>query len=270
MTDLAAHVVERVIPRVPVRQWVLSLPHAFRYRLAYDHARMVAVFGLFVRAVLGQYTRRARARGLLAAETGAITFVQRFGSAANLHVHAHVLVMDGVFTDVDGGGVIFRHLPAPSDQELRELLTLVRWRVLRHLRRHGWLSVADGDMDEVADDSAVLAACYRGSIARRQTLGSRAGAPLQRLGAERSRQRRERMLGPLQAHIDGFDLHARLAIATDHAGGVTRLEKLVRYCARPPLANDRLSLCADGRVLLELKTPWSDGTTHMAYEPVDF
>jgi hypothetical protein len=53
MTDLAAHSVDRVIPRVPVRQWVLSLPHAFRYRLAYDHARMVAVFGLFVRAVLG-------------------------------------------------------------------------------------------------------------------------------------------------------------------------------------------------------------------------
>lgn len=51
MSELAAHVVDRVIPRVPVRQWVLSLPHALRYRLAYDHPRMVAVFGLFVRAV---------------------------------------------------------------------------------------------------------------------------------------------------------------------------------------------------------------------------
>ena len=27
---------------------------------------------------------------------------------------------------------------------------------------------------------------------------------------------------------------------------------------------------ADGRVLLELKTPWSDGTTHLVYEPLDF
>jgi hypothetical protein len=97
-TDLAAHSVDRVIPRVPVRQWVLSLPHEFRYRLAYDHERMRAVFGLFVRAVLGFYTRKAKARGLRPAQTGAMTFVQRFGSAANLHVHAHVLVMDGVFT----------------------------------------------------------------------------------------------------------------------------------------------------------------------------
>jgi hypothetical protein len=27
---------------------------------------------------------------------------------------------------------------------------------------------------------------------------------------------------------------------------------------------------SDGRVLLELKSPWSDGTTHLAFEPLDF
>jgi hypothetical protein len=69
MTDLAAHIVEHVIPRVPVRQWVLTLPHAFRYRLAYDHPRMIAVFGVFVRAVLGFYARKARALGLGAGQT---------------------------------------------------------------------------------------------------------------------------------------------------------------------------------------------------------
>ena len=36
MVDTAAHLVDRVFPRVPVRQWVLSLPFALRYRLAYD------------------------------------------------------------------------------------------------------------------------------------------------------------------------------------------------------------------------------------------
>jgi hypothetical protein len=79
-----------------------------------------------------------------------------------------------------------------------------------------------------------------------------------------------RARGPLQAHIDGFDLHARVSIAADEAAGVGRLETLVRYCARPPLANERLSVRADGRVLLQLKTPWADGTTHVVYEPLDF
>src|SRR5213596_807259 len=40
MADTAAHLVDRVLPKVPVRQWVLSLPFALRYRLAYD-ARLV-------------------------------------------------------------------------------------------------------------------------------------------------------------------------------------------------------------------------------------
>jgi len=40
MADTAAHLVDRVFPEVPVRQWVLSLPYALRCRLAYD-ARLV-------------------------------------------------------------------------------------------------------------------------------------------------------------------------------------------------------------------------------------
>lgn len=36
MADTAAHLVDRVLPKVPVRQWVLSQPFALRYRLAYD------------------------------------------------------------------------------------------------------------------------------------------------------------------------------------------------------------------------------------------
>jgi hypothetical protein len=39
MTDVASHVVDQIIPAVPVRQFVLSLPHRLRYRLAYDHER---------------------------------------------------------------------------------------------------------------------------------------------------------------------------------------------------------------------------------------
>ena len=38
MVERAAHLVDHVFPRVPVRQWVLSLPPRLRYRLAWDHA----------------------------------------------------------------------------------------------------------------------------------------------------------------------------------------------------------------------------------------
>ena len=53
MAERAAHLVDDVFPVVPVRQWVLSLPHRLRYVLAWDHALCRAVSGVFVRAVLG-------------------------------------------------------------------------------------------------------------------------------------------------------------------------------------------------------------------------
>jgi hypothetical protein len=89
------------------------------------------------------------------AQTGAITFVQRFGSAANLHVHAHVLVTDGVFTAAESGGLTFHKLSAPSDRELQGALGHGR-RVLRHLRRHGFFDDAAGESDPIADSDPFL------------------------------------------------------------------------------------------------------------------
>ena len=38
----------------------------------------------------------------------------------------------------------------------------------------------------------------------------------------------------------------------------------------PPLARDRVRLRADGRVLVELKTAWRDGTSHLVLDPIEF
>jgi hypothetical protein len=49
----AAHLVDDVLPDVPVRQWVLTFPHRLRNRLAWDHDGCRAVTRPFVRAVFG-------------------------------------------------------------------------------------------------------------------------------------------------------------------------------------------------------------------------
>ncbi len=84
MVDTAAHLVDRVFPRVPVRQWVLSLPFPLRYRLAYDSKMLTAVLQVFIRSLFGFYRRLACDYGIDQTQCGAVTFVQRFGSAANL------------------------------------------------------------------------------------------------------------------------------------------------------------------------------------------
>src|SRR5439155_6826253 len=61
-------------------------------------------------------------------------------------------------------------------------------------------------------------------------------------------------------------IHANVAVRADDRQG---LERLCRYVLRPPVAQDRLELTADGRVLVILKGEWSDGTTHLLFEPVE-
>ncbi|MGE0461815.1 MAG: transposase [Vicinamibacterales bacterium] len=36
------------------------------------------------------------------------------------------------------------------------------------------------------------------------------------------------------------------------------------------MTGDRLAVAADGRVVLRLRHPWADGTTHVAFEPTAF
>ncbi len=53
------------------------------------------------------------------------------------------------------------------------------------------------------------------------------------------------------------------------ASSRTRLEQLCRYLLRPAVAQDRLRLLADGRIVLTLKNAWADGTRYLVFEPLE-
>src|SRR5450759_5498041 len=78
---------------------------------------------------------------------------------------------------------------------------------------------------------------------------------------EGQRQGRARLRGGMQA---GFNLHAQTKVAANDKKG---RENLCKYILRPPLANDRLKILDDGNVRLELKRPWSDGTSSVDRAP---
>ena len=71
----------------------------------------------------------------------------------------------------------------------------------------------------------------------------------------------------LCADIDGFSLHAAVRCAADDRPA---LEQLCRYITRLALANERVQTNAAGQVVLKLKTPWRDGTTHLVMSPLEF
>jgi len=69
------------------------------------------------------------------------------------------------------------------------------------------------------------------------------------------------------SYDDGFSLHANVKILAHQRA---ELERLCRYILRGPIAKDRISYEANGSVRLKLKSPYSDGTTHLQFTPDQF
>jgi hypothetical protein len=98
MANTAAHLVDRVLPEAPVRQYVLSLPFPLRYRLAFDAELCNEVLRIFIQAIFSSLRRRARRKlPMRKAYCGSVTFLQRAGGSINLNPHFHSLMLDGVY-----------------------------------------------------------------------------------------------------------------------------------------------------------------------------
>jgi hypothetical protein len=74
MADTAAFCVDCLFPRVPTRQYVLSLPYALRFKMAYSPDATSVVLGAFISAINSDLRRRARKRKLRGhLQTGSLT-----------------------------------------------------------------------------------------------------------------------------------------------------------------------------------------------------
>ena len=255
MADVAAHLVDRVIPRVPVRQFVITFPRRVRWHLAHDPKLAAEALTLCLRVIFTWQRCIARHRGVdfgaprrsQSARSAAVAFVQRFDSSLSLDWHIHALVCNGVFarsgSDPDARPR-FHRLPAPTDEDVATLLSTVARRVLALLRRKGRLD----DETEEPDDLQTQ-------------LELSASRPLGRGGGEIPAP------PPLCARLEGFSLHAGRAIHENDREG---LEQLARYCARPALSLARLSITDDGLVRYRMKRVFSDGRSEVLLPPHDF
>ena len=212
MAQTAAHLADHVIPPVPVRQWVISVPKRLRGMLADLPTAVAALTKIFLDEIerslcaAAGVTSDAPASGC--PRLGGISFLHRFGSALNHHVHLRACVTDGVFVPAAadaGPDAPPAFLPArPINQaDLAALTERVRRRVIRWFRMQRLL-----DVDAAAD----------------------------MLAWENS----------------GFSIDASVRITLidrDVPSYFRSLEHLLRYCARPPFALERLSVIRgpDGR-----------------------
>lgn len=261
MANTAAHLVDRVLPVAPVRQWVLSLPWELRRLAAFDARALAIVVRAFAAAVLARYRRG----GPGGAEGGAVTFVQRFGGSLNLNVHLHVVAVDGVFTR-EGGEARFHEAVAPARAELEAVARAAAERILRALRRRGLLrdgaDPGDNDGDGAPSAPAALDACAAAAI--------RAG-PFVELRGEGNEEAGEEIpegapRAAASADCRGFDLHAGVRIAAEDDAG---RERLCRYGARPAFALGRLRRLRDGRVAYRVRRPRAGKAKHLVLTPLE-
>jgi hypothetical protein len=213
----------RQIPQVPVRHWVLSLPSPQRFELAGDHRGEAAVARAFVRAIFARLRAGDDDRS---AGCGALVAIHRSGSALDLNLHVHALVVDGVFHRSPDGPRFAARAPATEDPEI------VAREVHRALARIPTINAKD----------PALATLQRAARARR-TVG-RTTAPLRPSGASYK--------------VAGLDVFAGLPLPADDRAG---LRRLCDYVTRPASARLSLARGSPDALLLPLP-PQPDATTH--------
>ena len=90
-------------------------PFALRFLLATDAEALTQVLGIAYRMISAHVLKKARLTRTSGA-TGAVTLIQRFGSALNLNIHFHMVVLDGAYL-VGTEPLVFRRMAPPGEAE---------------------------------------------------------------------------------------------------------------------------------------------------------
>jgi hypothetical protein len=243
----------------------LSLPIPLRLLLARYPSELGKVLGIIHRAISTHIVNRAGFSNKQA-KTGAVTLIQRFGSALNLNIHFHMLFLEGAIYENSWGGTTFTRIKAPCYNDMVELVHTISHRIARYLEKVGLVQrdMENSYLNLPVDDEDSLLQLQGASVSYRIAMGPQQGQKvftLQTLPAST-----EAEYGQL-ANTSGFSLHAGVFANADEP---EKLERLCRYISRPAISEQRLSMTQHGKVRYELKTPYRNGTTHVFFEPLDF
>jgi len=261
-SQTAANLVDRVLPRVPLRQWVLSVPYELRLPMARSPALLSAVVRILCAEISRLLRRLGQERGVRQGATGMVATIQLFGGSLNLNPHGHLLVLDGVYHN-DGHRAVFTETRAPTQSEIAEVTRRVQARVLRELERRGMLRDPNDARNDAENEPMIGCAQLSLRLGKLGRVDEHGRVQPDDMDLDARFARRGK---PWCADIDGYSLHAGVTVRGDDDVG---RENLCRYVLRHPVSLSRLSLTSDGRVAYQIKYP-RGSRTHLLMEPVQF
>ena len=196
------------------------------------------------------------------------------GSSVNLNLHFHIIFLEGVYQGRTDAGLKPRFVKAeaPSNADISGVLQKISHRVIRKLRRLGYLEsgidvpVATG-YDPLLDNEPELARSMAASVRQRIAFGDRAGEKVRRIGHGFGYEGElPELKGMRCASVNGFSLHANTDVAAHRRD---QLERLLRYTARGAVSLERLTQDASGDLLYRFTRSWSDGTMGIKLSPLE-
>ncbi len=276
MEQTANRIEQEVWPlTASTRQWVLSFPFQVRYWLARNPELLGAVNKAVCQEISDFLGKNISSQLRLMNDskttlpevgTGAISFVQFFGSALNLTPHLHILFMDGGwFRDKKG----FRFLPVQgfTSESMFEVIYGILRRLDLVFKAFGYVrDDGEGEEPELSEDIPL-------------PFKPRSPKAYRRRGRSPDHPN-YKQIDPDKISIEGwcnvkfkwFSLHAGVAIKADDRFG---LKKLIRYTSRSAVSPSRLSYVdpanpETSEVKLGLKKAWTDGTSELIFSQQTF
>ncbi|MEY3902455.1 MAG: hypothetical protein RL189_1761, partial [Pseudomonadota bacterium] len=248
MAEAAIHLTDELLPLVPVRQFVVTFPVQLRLWMARSKSLCAKVCEK-VCAELNAHLQSAA--GIEKGLSGLVVFIQRFGSAANLNIHFHVIALDGVYEKKSTGCLKFYAAQAPTNESIQNLVGRISTKINNLLIKKGYLEKVEdmvlvGNIDEIFSDSSqnsfedIHLPAQAASVAHRIAFGPNAGQPVRRLKTQTSLWPSEQNFksnSTACVSAGGYSVHAETAIKANER---ERLEKLVRYMARPAISDERV------------------------------
>jgi len=250
--ERAAAALLRVIPRVPVRHWVLTLPGALRTASAVDQRLVRELSREFISKVFAFV--RGRSDETRPIQCGAVSLVHRAARALVLDVHVHALVLDGGYVATGRGPDEFVPMEGePSVDELAALCASLREALLERWRRRRATAAGD-ELWRIAVEQSLAVGPVAATAVRRIKVQSIEGV-------ETIAPARSRRVG-IGAQKDGLGVHVMERIDGAARGS---LAALARYLVRAPVALADLEPGKPGRVVHRLARPFADGSTHVEF-----
>ena len=231
MVSLGAHMVDEIIPKVRMRQWVITFPYDIRFLLAWN------------------------------------SVIQRMDQQCKLFVHWHILCAEGTWCET-AKGPKFEPAPPLKQHVVQQVFEDVLKRIDRQIAKLPDPIEEPGKF--MKDLNPALSALLNNAMLGRQTSGKDAGKPQKVEFGKGPQVHNIKPHGRNCCEADGYSLHANRTVARQDREGLEKLCKYLCRPAVPADRLEMAENPVGNRsIRIKLKTVKEGGITSVLVSPQD-